>query len=184
MRAELLARVAELGPPPYLGITWRAGIAPEEQRGADAVLYKSIEPEMLASAIAVARGTVIALQRNPRPGEIERASRALGRPVHDLTALNEDLDAMLALLSLLDEYVGVSNTNMHLRAAVCRTARVLVPAPAEWRWMQRGKASPWFPGFAIYRQTLQGEWKGALDALRRDLEVNSEGPSHSNSAAS
>ena len=35
------------------------------------------------------------------------------------------------VLALLDEYIGVSNTNMHLRAAAGRTARVLVPRPAE-----------------------------------------------------
>jgi tetratricopeptide (TPR) repeat protein len=182
-RAEILERLAALGPPPYIGMSWRGGVAPEDQQGADAVLYKSIDPEMLVSAIASVSGTVVTLQRNPRPGEIARASRALGRPVHDLTSLNDDLESMLALLSVLDEYIGVSNTNMHLRAAACRSARVLVPAPAEWRWMQRGKASPWFPGFSIYRQTLQGEWNDALTALKRDLEVNSGGPRHSNSAA-
>ena len=76
---------------------------------------------------------------------------------------------MLALLSLVDEYIGVSNTNMHLRAAVGRTARVLVPRPAEWRWMARGASSPWFPGFSVYRQTLDGIWGGALASLRADL---------------
>ena len=182
-RAEIRARLVTLGPAPYIGITWRGGVAPEDQQGAEAVLYKSIEPELLAAAIDSIPGTVVALQRNPRPGELECASRALGRSVHDLTALNNDLESMLALLSVLDQYIGVSNANMHLRAAVCATARVLVPSPAEWRWMQRGKASPWFPGFAIYRQTLHGEWNDALTALKRDLEVNSEGPGHSNSAA-
>jgi hypothetical protein len=89
--------------------------------------------------------------------------------VHDLSALNEDLEAMLALLALVDEYVGVSNTNMHLRAGVGRTARVLVPQPPEWRWMAVGEASPWFPGFRVYRQHVDGEWRDALARLSRDL---------------
>ena len=72
----------------------------------------------------------------------------------------------------VDEYVGVSNTNMHLRASAGRTARVLVPAPAEWRWMQSGPCSPWFPGFSIYRPSLQGDWANALAALRSDLALN------------
>jgi hypothetical protein len=83
---------------------------------------------------------------------------------------------MLALLALIDEYVGVSNTNMHLRAAVGRTACVLVPQPAEWRWMQSGQHSPWFPGFRIYRQKLSGDWRQAVNALRSHLEAN-YGPS-------
>jgi hypothetical protein len=59
---------------------------------------------------------------------------------------------------------------MHLRAGLGRAARVLVPCPPEWRWMARGGASPWFPGFCLYRQRGDGDWDGALAALRRDLE--------------
>jgi hypothetical protein len=79
---------------------------------------------------------------------------------------------MLAILAGIDEYVGVSNTNMHLRAAAGKTARVLVPAPAEWRWLRAGRESPWFPGFTIYRQSLQGDWRDALSSLHRDLVGN------------
>jgi hypothetical protein len=83
--------------------------------------------------------------------------------------VNEDLEEMLALLAALDEYLGVSNTNMHLRAGSGKTARVLVPWPAEWRWMAAGDASPWFPGFRVYRQQADGDWNAALTRLRGDL---------------
>jgi hypothetical protein len=76
---------------------------------------------------------------------------------------------MLALLALIDDYIGVSNTNMHLRAGVGKTARVLVPCPAEWRWMAKGNRSPWFPGFSIYRQENNGDWSNALAQLAADL---------------
>ena len=94
----------------------------------------------------------------------------LGRPAHDLSTLNEDLEQILALLSLIDEYVGVSNTNMHLRAGAGKTARVLVPAPPEWRWMAEGNESPWFPGFGVYRQRYDGSWDEAFDMLATDLK--------------
>jgi len=61
----------------------------------------------------------------------------------------------------------VSNTNMHLRAALGRTARVLVPLPPEGRWGSSGEVSPWFPGFAVYRDTAG--WDAALERLRADL---------------
>ena len=168
--AEMRDRLAALGPPPYIGVTWRAGIAPEEQSGYW-VLFKSIDPRELAQALHEVPATIVSLQRKPTRAETDALAAALGRPVHDLSALNDDLEAMLALLSLLDEYVGVSNTNMHLRAAAGKTARVLVPAPAEWRWMQSGRSSPWFPGFSIYRQSLQGNWTNAIARLKRDLSL-------------
>lgn len=171
--AERLAAVRDClmraGPPPYLALTWRGGTPPEQQQGASWVLYKEIAIGRLAAAVTRFPGTVLALQRKPAPGEIEAFSTALGRPLHDFTAFNDDLENMLALLTLIDEYVGVSNTNMHLRASVGGAARVLVPCPAEWRWMQAGPRSPWFPGFSVYRQSVQGDWDAALAALSNDL---------------
>jgi hypothetical protein len=170
--AEMRERLSTFGPPPYIGVTWRGGIAPNKQREGAWRLYKKVDLSVIAGALQGVGGTVIALQHNPMRGEIDALSAALRRPVHDATALNDDLEGMLALLALLDEYVGVSNTNMHLRAAVGKTARVLVPVPAEWRWMRCGKSSPWFPGFGIYRQSLQGNWIDAYTALNHDLHMN------------
>jgi len=163
-------RLAALGPPPWIGITWRAGTPPEAQFARDdRSLFKQIDPLLVAGALAGLPGTVLVLQREPRADEVAALGAALPGRVHDLSAANDDLEDMLALLSLLGEYVGVSNTNMHLRASAGRTARVLVPYPAEWRWMARGRESPWFPGFRVYRQTLTGRWDRALAELRADL---------------
>jgi tetratricopeptide (TPR) repeat protein len=170
--ATMRQRLAEAGSPPYIGVTWRGGTSPQEQHG-DAVwnLHKEIGFELLGGALRDLPGTFIALQRNPGGEEIEHFSRAFGRRMHDFSALNEDLESMLALLALLDEYVGVSNTNMHLRAVAGRTARVLIPCPAEWRWMFGHSSSPWFPGFSLYRQSLDGSWRAALARLSEDLSV-------------
>lgn len=162
-------RLAEIGPPPYIGLTWRGGIAPEDQRGTFWGLFKQIGLDAFAEPLRGLHATLIALQRGPKDGEIAALSSAAGRPIHDLSPLNEDLESMLALLALLDDYIGVSNTNMHLRASVGRTARVLVPCPAEWRWMASGDSSPWFPGFKTYRQHLDGNWDAALGTLTADL---------------
>ncbi|MGZ5225943.1 MAG: tetratricopeptide repeat protein [Burkholderiales bacterium] len=175
-------RLLAMGPPPYIGLTWRAGTMPEEQRSGNWVLFKQIEIGALANALSMSCGTLVALQRRPVNGEIDMLSTITGRTIHDLTDLNDDLESMLALLDLLDDYVGVSNTNMHLRAAVGRSARVLVPTPAEWRWMHSGRTSPWFPGFKIYRQSLNGDWTAALTSLKQDLAANFAKPIQSNSA--
>jgi len=70
---------------------------------------------------------------------------------------------------VLDDHVGVSNTNMHLLAGLGRSARVLVPYPAEWRWLRREGRSPWFPAFPVYRQAQSRDWSHALHSLRTDL---------------
>jgi hypothetical protein len=77
---------------------------------------------------------------------------------------------MAALLKAIDEYAGVSNTNMHIRAGVGRGAKVLVPFPPEFRWMSSGDASPWFPGFRVFRQPPSLDWTQPLAELSRSLE--------------
>jgi len=162
-------RLAAAGPAPYLGLTWRAGVPPREQSAAGWGPYKATSVITFAQSVSGFPGTLLALQRAPVSGEIEAFAQAAGRPVHDFSDLNDDLEGMLALLALIEEYAGVSNTNTHLRAAAGKTARVLVPAPAEWRWMSAGDASPWFPGFSLYRQDNDGGWQEAWDRLKRDL---------------
>ncbi len=155
--------LSSLGPAPYLGVTWRGGTIMRSR------LYKEIPLQALGQGLAGIKATLISLQRCPKDGETQQLAQSLGAPLHDASALNDDLEAMLALLGLLDEYVGVSNTNIHLMAALGRHARVLVPAPAEWRWMASGDESPWFPGFHVYRQSLHRQWDDALARLRKDL---------------
>ena len=161
--SAIAARIGAFGPPPYIGVTWRAGIADARR------LYKEAPMGVIAQALAPIEATVVALQRHPEPGEIEGFAEALGRQVFDLTSLNGELADMLALLALIDDYVGVSNTNMHIRAGAGRTARVLVPHPPEFRWMAKGETSPWFPGFTVYRQRRGAGWIDAAEALARDL---------------
>ncbi|HKA38681.1 MAG TPA: tetratricopeptide repeat protein, partial [Burkholderiales bacterium] len=167
--ASVVRQLALLGPPPYVGLTWRAGTGPDQQRGYDWVLFKEIPLAELAGALRGVTATLVSVQRNPLAGETDRLASLVGRPVHDLSAANDDLEEALALMAVLDDYVGVSNTNMHLRASAGRTARVLVPWPAEWRWLVAGDESPWFPGFRIYRQKRAGDWSQALARLRDDL---------------
>ncbi len=167
--AAMREKLSALGPPPYLALTWRGGVAPHEQKGKWWTLYKNIGLDAFGKTLAGLPHTLLAVQRKPLPDEIRQLSAAAGAPIHDLCGVNDDLEEMLALLAIVDEYVGVSNTNMHLRAGLQRSARVLVPRPSEWRWMAYGEQSPWFPQFTVYRQGIDGTWQEALDRLRAEL---------------
>jgi tetratricopeptide (TPR) repeat protein len=170
VRVEAMrARLAVLGPGPYVALTWRAGLA----RRGKAVLAKAIDPHALGAGLRGIGATFVSLQRDPLAGEGQALEAALGAKLADLSVMNTDLDDMLALLGVVDEYVGVSNTNTHLRAALGLGARVLLPWPAEWRWLREGDSSPWFPGFSLYRATRDGDWGPALARLKARLQGDS-----------
>jgi tetratricopeptide (TPR) repeat protein len=141
---------------PRVGLTWRAGtVAP----GPIARQLKEVAPDDLARVARGRAGTWVCVQRHPGAGEREALESALGSAVQDLSAANEDLEEMLALMSVLDEYLGVSNFNTHLRAGLGRPMEVLVPYPPEWRWGIAGERSAWFPTAHITRQQRSGEWR-------------------------
>ena len=160
------ARLASAGPPPYIGLTWRAGVS-----AGNRAARKQVSPAGLGRAIRDAPGTFVAVQRNPEDGELEALIESTGRPVADFTAVNDDLEDALALMGLLDRYICVSNANLHFRAALGRTGNVLIPCPPEFRWMAAGDESPWFPGMAVSRQRPDGDWSDALAALKYSLQT-------------
>jgi hypothetical protein len=168
--AAMRSRLATLGPPPYVAIAWRAG-EPRLGRRME-TLFKQVPPGELGAALRGMKATWLAIQRDPRAEETEALTRAIGAPVHDFCAVNTDLEDALALLAAVDEYVGVSSTMVHLRAGVGGSARVTVPFPYEWRWMESGDESPWFPRARIYRQAADGDWAAALSRLARDLPTS------------
>jgi len=155
-RAAAWARRLEaLGPRPWIGVTWRAGTdkpTPGES------LVKAVPLETLLVPLR-GSGTVVSLQRAPAVKDLEEGAGILDAPLHDLAAANEDLEEALALLSVLDRYIGVSNTNMHLRALVAKACEIYVPFPYEWRCGVEGE-SPWFPGWIVHRQSPGRAWPG------------------------
>jgi hypothetical protein len=114
-------------------------------------------------------GTFLSLQRLTYAEDLKKLGEALPRTIIDLSAINDDLQSMLALLACLDDYVCVSNTNVHLRAGLGMTGRVLVPEP-EYRWGNEGDESPWFPGWKVYRKANDSGWNEALAKLQSDLK--------------
>jgi len=132
------------------------------------ILFKEVPPALLGAALKGWQATVVGLQRGAAPAEFE-AMRAIGMPVRELALPDEDLQGIAAILEALDEYVTVSNTNVHLLAGLNRRARVLVSHPPYWRWMREGP-SVWFPDFPLYRQPSSRDWTEPLARLREDLQ--------------
>jgi tetratricopeptide (TPR) repeat protein len=149
------AKLAALGPAPYVALTWRAGTT---GTGPNRNLLKDVPPALLGQRLRSDRATWVSVQRAPGSGEREALEQALGAPVHDASYANNDLEEILALIAAVDDYVGVSNTNTHLRGGTGGAMRVLVPHPPEWRWGTEGDRSPWFPTASITRQLPNGVW--------------------------
>lgn len=160
----------KFGSGPYIGVTWRAGPRGNRQRAGIAILEKSINPISIGEVLAKTNATIINLQRLPQLAELDAFHQALGRPSADYSALNNNLSGMLALMSLLDGYVTVSNTNLHLREALAKPSHVFVNRPIQdWRWQAEGKKSIWYPNSHVYRQEKNKQWGQSFSMLGESL---------------
>jgi Flp pilus assembly protein TadD len=164
-RLEAMRARLPSGDAPRIAITWRSGVS---TAGPARTQLKEVPLPALGAALSGLRATWISVQRLPRTGERETLEQAIGATIHDFSAVNSDLEDALAILSLVDRYVGTSNANTHLGAGRGLEEHVLVPDPPEWRWMAEGESSPWFPRARVHRP--QGaDWSAAFAALRAAL---------------
>ncbi len=156
---------------PVVGVTWRAG-APTRRYGLD----KKIDVIGLLRALEKAGGTIATLQRGAPTAEDVRAhlgSRIRRKHHLDWNSFADNPETVLLdVLPFLDAYVTVSNTNVHLLAALPEAQRpkchVLVTHPPEHRWLSAGDSSPWFPGIKVHRQRPDGSWPA--DMVQRIVE--------------
>lgn len=160
------------GTPPRFGLTWRAGTEQSPGQSDDWLpLFKAAPLEDLLAQLRGFRGTVVAVQRHVKGEELDEVRRETGLSICDLSGWTTQLKPTLGILALLDEYVCVPNTHMHMRIALGKPCRILEPFPPDWRMGLDGASSPWYPGSRVYRQGKDGSWESALGALGDDLAL-------------
>lgn len=160
-RAEVERRLAEL-PRPLIAVTWHAGGVMGRRE-----TFKTIPVTSLGSTLRDVPGTILSVQRMPVAADHETLERSLEREVIDLSAWNDALETMLALMAVLDAYAGVSNTNVHLRAGAGRGSDVMAQFPIDWRWRALDDGTvPWYPGSRAHFQAADRTWDAAFASLR------------------
>jgi hypothetical protein len=97
--------------------------------------------------------------------------------VSDLPALRcavpsgGDVLTIASAVAALDVIVTVDTMIAHLAGALGRETCLLLRRDCDWRWMAKGRDSPWYPTMRLYRQDVEGDWRAPLARLRDDLRV-------------
>ena len=82
--------------------------------------------------------------------------------------LKKDLHQQL--ITSMDLVVTVCTTVVHLSGALGKTAWVMVPAVAEWRYLESGSHIPWYPALRLFRQQHRKEWDDVIATVRTELQ--------------
>ncbi len=111
------------------------------------------------SWFSLQKGEAAAAAANPPPG----------MHLADLGPRIKDFSDTASFVSALDLVVTVDTSVAHLAGAMGARTWVLVAHAPDWRYHLAREDNPWYPGMRLFRQPRDGDWDGAIAALRDAL---------------
>lgn len=75
-----------------------------------------------------------------------------------------------ALIQNLDLVITIDTSVAHLAAGLGVPTWILIPEPADWRWMRNCTDTPWYPEARLFRQQTPGNWGALIEAVAYELE--------------
>ncbi|MBT3813240.1 MAG: hypothetical protein HOE45_00480 [Gammaproteobacteria bacterium] len=85
--------------------------------------------------------------------------------IKDYTELFASLEDTAALMHQLDYIVTVDNTIAHLAGALNLNVLILLPYNADFRWLQTGTDSTWYPCAQLFRQIRRSDWEKPIQDI-------------------
>ena len=132
--------------------------------------YRSVPLDAFAPLADVDGVQFFLLQKGAAAAQA--ANPPAGLRVIDLGPDLHDFADTAAVIEQLDLTICVDTSVAHLAGALGKPVWLLLPTPAEWRWMAGREDSPWYPTMRLFRQERQGDWAGVMarvhDALERE----------------
>ncbi len=90
--------------------------------------------------------------------ETDKALLAERSRIPDLAAELTDFAETAAVIRNLDLVISIDSAVAHLAGALGVPIWVMMPRPADWRWMIDQADTPWYPSMRLFRQPLPGAW--------------------------
>jgi tetratricopeptide (TPR) repeat protein len=161
-------RLAAIGPPPYVGISWRSKIQTAERR----LEYTRLEE--WAPVFANRDVTWINLQYDDCNRELRDAEKQFGVQIHgwDWVDLMNDFDEVAALTTALDLVVAPFNAVSMLSGAL-GVPTVAMGNRHGWAELGSGRM-PWTPSIVVAARMPDEEWDEVLTTAAREVSAIAE----------
>jgi hypothetical protein len=142
------------GARPAVGIVWQSG---------DWDARRSIAPSLMKQVMQLEGVRWQILQRGPA-----LAARPPGFGL--VPEIGNILDEAACLRSL-DLLISVDTLSAHLGGALGVPTWTLIPADADWRWMENRDDTPWYPTMRLFRQDEPGNWRPVIERVVDALQT-------------
>jgi hypothetical protein len=109
----------------------------------------------------------ISLQKEVR--DSDRVALSALPEIRHFGAQQRDFEDAAALIENVDVVVSVDTSLAHLAGAMGKETHVLLPAAADWRWLEGSDRSPWYESVRLHRRSAAGNWDDMLRQVKRLL---------------
>ncbi len=154
-----------------IGITWAgsANHTNELNRSCRLLEFQAISDIPGVSYYSLQKGPGQEQADNPPPGmNLIRIDREL-----DLTDRFVDTAALMTNLDLI---ISIDTSIVHLAGALGCPVWTLLCATPDWRWLQKGSDSPWYPTMRLFRQAKPRDWADVFSQVRDSLSLLQKRP--------
>jgi len=128
---------------------------------------RSMNASLLAPVLAVPGCSFFSLQWGA-PGD-QLAAAGLADAVVDLRPRMSDFAATAALVAELDLVISICTSVAHLAGGLGKPLWLMLAAGADWRWLESGETTPWYPSARLFRQDAPGDWGGVVARIADTL---------------
>jgi hypothetical protein len=87
----------------------------------------------------------------------------------------EDFCDTAAVISELDLVLCVDTAVAHLAGALGKPVWLMLPQPADFRWMEGREDSPWYPTLRLFRQSRRDHWEEVVERVKAALQERLRG---------
>jgi tetratricopeptide (TPR) repeat protein len=135
--------------------------------------YRSVPLRMLSPLWDLEGVQFVLLQKGAAEAEVEKLPAELDF-VH-LGPELEDFCDTAAVISELDLVLCVDTAVAHLAGALGKPVWLMLPQPADFRWLEGREDSPWYPTLRLFRQSRRDHWEEVVERVKAALQERLRG---------
>ncbi len=143
-----------------VGISWAGSPTQKDDK------HRSMRLDQLAPVFGIADISWFSLQM---PLTSEEAKLLEQNEVRNLEPELPGYARTAALVEQLDLVITVDTAIAHLACALGKPTWILLCHDPDWRWLEQGEQSPWYPTAKLYRQPTPSDWASVVDQVSREL---------------
>ena len=154
-----------------IGLCWQGNAYYRTQALKHAVALKSLHVKHFEPLADVEGIHLYSLQKMNGTDQLRDISFEIHEFDSDFDATNGRFVDTAAVMKNLDLIITIDTSIGHLAGALGVPVWVILPKPADWRWMLDRDDTPWYPTMRLFRQHKQGEWGPVMLEIVEALKI-------------